>query len=134
MNDVSRAIVYLVHAFNDAYGEVRLGYTFDAGPNAVLMVQKQHAAEALAAVLKYFPPAEHAAEGYVNRPELQTAAEAVTLPAALFATFAAPPQPGAVRYVYHTKVGPGAALLGEASSLAGADGKPLHPSTQQRVH
>ena len=57
LNDVSRAIIQMVHAFNDAAGEVRLGYTFDAGPNAVLLLlRREHAAECqLAAVLVLLP-------------------------------------------------------------------------------
>ena len=37
LNTVSRDVINMVHAFNEAAGEVRLGYTFDAGPNAVLL-------------------------------------------------------------------------------------------------
>ena len=36
MNDVSRAIIRLVHVINAHYGRVVAAYTFDAGPNAVL--------------------------------------------------------------------------------------------------
>ena len=68
LNDVSRAIIQMVHAFNDAAGEVRLGYTFDAGPNAVLLLRREHAADVLAAVLKYFLPSAAAADGYAATP------------------------------------------------------------------
>jgi diphosphomevalonate decarboxylase len=36
MNDISRMIIRMVHIVNDFYGRVRLAYTFDAGPNAVV--------------------------------------------------------------------------------------------------
>ncbi|XP_054164430.1 diphosphomevalonate decarboxylase-like [Oppia nitens] len=36
MNDTSRAIRRFCHKFNDYYGQNRLGYTYDAGPNACL--------------------------------------------------------------------------------------------------
>lgn len=37
LTDASRAVIQLCHAFNDASGTVKVGYTFDAGPNAVLL-------------------------------------------------------------------------------------------------
>jgi diphosphomevalonate decarboxylase len=36
MNDVSKAIISLVGALNEHFGEIRAAYTFDAGPNAVI--------------------------------------------------------------------------------------------------
>jgi diphosphomevalonate decarboxylase len=46
MNDVSRRIIGIVHALNEACGRIIAAYTFDAGPNAVIYttaeVQKRH--------------------------------------------------------------------------------------------
>ena len=36
MNDVSKAIIRLVHVINTHYQTVKAAYTFDAGPNAVI--------------------------------------------------------------------------------------------------
>ena len=36
MNDISKAIIRLVHVLNDHCGRVVAAYTFDAGPNAVI--------------------------------------------------------------------------------------------------
>ncbi len=36
MNDISRAIIRLVHVLNAYYSRIVAAYTFDAGPNAVL--------------------------------------------------------------------------------------------------
>ena len=35
------------------------------------------------------------------------------------------PQPGTIKYVYHTDIGPGASVLPSAESLADSDGMPL---------
>ena len=125
LNDVSRAIIQMVHAFNDAAGEVRLGYTFDAGPNAVLLLRREHAADVLAAVLKYFPPSAAAADGYVSDAALAAAAAAAPPNPALAAAFPLPPQPGAVKKVYCTDVGPGAHVLPPEEVLADGAGMPL---------
>ena len=124
LNDVSRAIIQMVHAFNDAAGEVRLGYTFDAGPNAVLLLRREHAADVLAAVLKYFPPSAAAADGYVRRRARRRRRRRATqlgarrrLPAAAAA--------GAVKKVYCTDVGPGAHVLPPEDVLADDAGMPL---------
>lgn len=36
MNDVSKAIIRLVHVVNAHFGSIKAAYTFDAGPNAVI--------------------------------------------------------------------------------------------------
>lgn len=50
MNDTSRRIIGLVHAFNEAKGRIVAGYTFDAGPNAVIYTTKDVIAGACAFV------------------------------------------------------------------------------------
>eukprot|EP01080_Neovahlkampfia_damariscottae_P006443 gene6443-10450_t len=37
LNDTSRKIINFVHAFNNFSGKIKIAYTFDAGPNAMLM-------------------------------------------------------------------------------------------------
>ena len=125
LNDVSRSIIGMVHAFNEAVGEVRLGYTFDAGPNAVLVTLGQHMPQVLAAVLAAFPPPLLGGAGYVSRPALHKAAKATAPPADFMAAYRRAPDSAAVRYLYHTNVGPGAAVLDPSKPPAGKDGLPL---------
>jgi diphosphomevalonate decarboxylase len=56
MNDVSKRVISLVHKVNEEAGQVIAGYTFDAGPNAVIFTLKKDAAHVLAVLLAHFPP------------------------------------------------------------------------------
>eukprot|EP00967_Tisochrysis_lutea_P106615 scaffold163640_cov33-Tisochrysis_lutea.AAC.2 len=124
MNDASRSVVRMVHALNDACGATVCGYTFDAGPNAVLLTLKRHIPTVLGAINVYFPPRRPIDETLANKPNLLAAARAASLPEGLTERYPLPPQRDAVSYIYHTDVGPGAMLLDDSASLAGADGKP----------
>jgi diphosphomevalonate decarboxylase len=67
LNDTSKSVIHLIHAFN-AYKKVTTAaYTFDAGPNAVVFVLQKDMEELLAFFLKHFPhPADK--EGYLHDP------------------------------------------------------------------
>lgn len=76
MNDASRSIICVVHAYNDYYitmtknqhlgkstvegasngGDLRVAYTFDAGPNAVLYTLDKYLVELVALLIKFYPP------------------------------------------------------------------------------
>ena len=125
LTDASRAVIQMCHAFNQASGAVRVGYTFDAGPNAVLLMQEADMPAVLAAVMKYFPPSDAKADAsFVNKAELRKAAEAASLPPGMAEKFKLS-VPGAIKYVYATGIGPGAARLADGKSLADAKGEPL---------
>lgn len=66
MNDTSKSVIHLVHAFNNYKKEVKAAYTFDAGPNAVVFVMKQDMEELLAFFLKHFPHPDQ--DGYLHDP------------------------------------------------------------------
>jgi len=125
LTDTSRAVIQLCHALNDACGEVRVGYTFDAGPNAVLLTTTQHMPLLLAAVCHYFPPPPGGASTYVNKADMAAAAAATPLPEGLVGKFKLAPQRGAIKYLYATGIGPGAHVLPPSATLADAQGNPL---------
>ena len=115
MNDVSRNIIRLVTCYNQYYheeGGIRVAYTFDAGPNAVLYCLESHAIEIGALMLHYYP-ATTSTSDYLNDPMYATEITSYTLdPKLLLACettlnidIAIPGQE--VRKMYYTKSGSG---------------------------
>jgi diphosphomevalonate decarboxylase len=127
MNDTSRALIRLVHAYNDYHGGVRAAYTFDAGPNAVIYTLEAYQQELLALLLFFFPPSGGGAskdeEGLpaIGNLDLYRQALETTLPHGLMqqverAGFTAPRR-SEVKMVYCTKVGGGPRRLAREDSL-----------------
>ncbi|XP_044479016.1 diphosphomevalonate decarboxylase MVD2, peroxisomal-like [Mangifera indica] len=57
MNDTSHKIIDLVEKWNRSEGSAQVAYTFDAGPNAVLIARNRNvAAQLLQRLLFFFPP------------------------------------------------------------------------------
>ncbi|KAL2914660.1 diphosphomevalonate decarboxylase [Polyrhizophydium stewartii] len=150
MNDISRAIIRLVTAYNrlfikpvaaaDAAGDsapaatsrgYRAAYTYDAGPNAVLYLPREHVTEVLGLVNHFFPPpaaADHAE--YFGRaasaflPAVDPAKVAALAAQIGFAPFPA----GSLQRIISTHVGDGPRVLArghvESVSLLSATGLP----------
>jgi len=121
MNDVSRMIVRIVHAYNTWSNEIRAAYTFDAGPNAVLYTLDEYVVEVGALMLHYFPSSSSDDGGYINNPTYAESVKSFKLdPSLLEATdkTGRSPSSGDVKMFYYTKSGPGPRVLGsEASNL-----------------
>eukprot|EP00536_Pseudo-nitzschia_multiseries_P018071 jgi/Psemu1/54020/gm1.54020_g len=115
MNDVSRQIVRIVHAYNQWAGETRAAYTYDAGPNAVLYTLDKYSVEVGALMAHYFPaPSGDAEKDYYNDSSYGASLQAFALdPSLLEATdkCGRTPASGDVKMVYHTKSGPGPQVL-----------------------
>lgn len=117
MNDVSKSVVAMVHAYNEWAGEFRAAYTFDAGPNAVLYTLEKYQVELLALALKYYP---EIGEGYVNNAELRKQAMDWNLNVDLVEAVdrrCKVREIGDVKMVYCTKGGPGPQTLDDNCSL-----------------
>jgi diphosphomevalonate decarboxylase len=54
LNDTSRTLITLITEWNRASGEIRGAYTFDAGPDCVCYVRKEHVKELIDLVVHYF--------------------------------------------------------------------------------
>ncbi|NWQ90997.1 MVD1 decarboxylase, partial [Burhinus bistriatus] len=120
LNDLSRQIIALAHRFNAHHGRTKVAYTFDAGPNAVIFTLADTVAEFMEVVRRSFPPATNGDQFVRGLP-----VGSASLPEELVAAVVTEPVPGAVRYILHTKPGPGPQLLDDPSQhLLGADGLP----------
>ena len=122
MNDVSHAIVDLIHSYNAAKGVTKVAYTFDAGPNACLYLLESCVAETLELVNHFFPSksSKNTLQGIpipsVNAQETIAAVQALGMQ-----------KQGSdlLKYVIHTRVGEGASQIEDNNAhLLSADGQP----------
>jgi diphosphomevalonate decarboxylase len=145
MNEVSRRVITLVHKLNESSGRVVCGYTFDAGPNAVIFCLEKDAATALALLLSHFPLDNGSVESSSAvstftvseaftclRHEAESSGAAQVEKLGL-SCVADEKQPGLVRHVYYTSVGDGPRVLPEKDSLALPDGSPKETKVEQGV-
>jgi diphosphomevalonate decarboxylase len=117
MNDTSRNIIKLIHAYNAWSGEIRAAYTFDAGPNAVLYTLDQYAVELCALISLFFPPM---GEDYINNQEFSGRVLAFELDPSLVHSIEKhiqKSQVGDVKRLYFTKSGPGPRIMGEDRAI-----------------
>nr|CAG4652065.1 EOG090X0AX4 [Triops cancriformis] len=111
MNDTSNSIVKLIHLYNEFSGSVRVAYTFDAGPNAVLFILKDHVSE-LTALLRYCAkPAENFVRGLPIELSEWALSEDLRNMAANWTNSLN------LEYVMHTKIGEGPQALESSQSL-----------------
>jgi len=112
MNDVSRSIVRIAHAYNKWAGETRVAYTYDAGPNAVLYTLEKYSVEVGALMTHYFPLID--ADGFFNDSTYANDVTTFSLSPDLLAATdktGRKPHAGDVKMMYHTKSGPGPQVL-----------------------
>ncbi|XP_012264706.2 diphosphomevalonate decarboxylase [Athalia rosae] len=110
MNDTSHAIVELVHAYNEASKEIKVAYTFDAGPNATLFLLEKNVAEVVGVVKHFFPPR---IEGDVGVEYLKgIPVESTKIAEDLIKRIDVKRQDaGKLKYLIHTRVGDGPKIL-----------------------
>jgi len=124
MNDVSKQIIHLIHCYNEYSGGIRAGYTFDAGPNAVIYTLEKYSLEVAALMLYWFPSKDmkeyltcssnkdifKKLESFSLDPELLKATEAIW-------SLTHEQNQTHVKHVYFTRSGPGPLVLGEEKAL-----------------
>lgn len=55
LNQVSHEIISFVHDYNKAAGQIKVSYTFDAGPNAFLFIQQKDLSKFMSELIEVFP-------------------------------------------------------------------------------
>lgn len=109
MNDTSREIVRLVHAYNASLARNAVCYTFDAGSNACCFMLEPDVAAFLAAVRKTFPPGSEEdwvrGESLPPRPRDEKCEQ--------FLSGAATVKEAAIKYVICSRVGEAPVVVSE---------------------
>ncbi|KAG7483415.1 diphosphomevalonate decarboxylase [Solea senegalensis] len=120
LNHVSRQVINLVHRYNRHYGETRVAYTFDAGPNAVIFTLQQHVPEFVKVVQHFFPPDTNGGQFIKGLP-----VDCASLSEDLEQAIGLEPMPKGISYMISTKAGPGPCIVEDSSQhLLGPDGLP----------
>ncbi|XP_029464493.1 diphosphomevalonate decarboxylase [Rhinatrema bivittatum] len=120
LNDISRRIIHLVHCFNTHYGQTKVAYTYDAGPNAVIFCLEQTLDDFVGVLRCCFPPESNGEPFLKGLP-----AGRATLSDELKMAVDIEPMPGGIQYIIITKPGPGPQLLHDSTlHLLGKDGLP----------
>uniref|UniRef100_A0A1L8DZH7 Diphosphomevalonate decarboxylase n=1 Tax=Nyssomyia neivai TaxID=330878 RepID=A0A1L8DZH7_9DIPT len=121
LNDVSHAIIDLIHRLNAASGRTRVAYTFDAGPNACLYLLREDVPQVLNAINRAFPSVNNKSPDYLKgvpvteQPIPEDTAKDMKLE---------PIGQDLLKYIIHTRVGEGPQILAPAESLLNQLGLP----------
>lgn len=120
LNSVSKQVINLVHRYNRHYGETRLAYTFDAGPNAVIFTLQQYVPEFVQVVQHFFPPESNGGQFIKGLP-----VKHAFISKELQQAIGLEPMSKGISYIISTKVGPGPGVVTDPSQhLLGSDGLP----------
>jgi len=119
LNDVSKSIILAVHTYNDWAQEIRVAYTFDAGPNAVLYTLQKYCHEIYALLLYCFPPMKE--ECFFIPSHVITEAKEFKLDHSLIKALHKHEELGTIKQVYATKCGPGPIILTNDETLIDKD-------------
>ncbi|XP_074575295.1 diphosphomevalonate decarboxylase MVD2, peroxisomal-like [Curcuma longa] len=128
MNDTSHRIINLVERWNKAEGSPQVAYTFDAGPNAVLISQNRNTAALLLRQLLFCfpPPPDTELSSYVigdksilDEAGVPSMSDIEALPPPFLNKDGSPCQKfaGQISYFICTKLGSGPKLLNQSQSL-----------------
>lgn len=116
MTDVSHKIVEIVHKYNEISGDLKVAYTFDAGPNACLYLLENDVPEVLSLIKHMFPTSSNEFVKGLEAPETNMTDVLKDFPMN-------PLQKDLIKYVIYTKVGDGPKVMSNESHLLDAQGE-----------
>lgn len=122
MNDTSHAIVDFIHRFNDAYNEIKVAYTFDAGPNACLYLLEKDVTKLLKLLNRCFPNDHKHDVEYIKG--IPVDFDNTHIEEEIIQKFNYHNQKNLLKYIIHTKVGDGPKKLDDSESLLNESGYP----------
>ncbi|XP_029163993.1 diphosphomevalonate decarboxylase [Nylanderia fulva] len=126
MNDISTSIMNLIHSYNDAVNDVKVAYTFDAGPNATLYLLEKDVPTVIGVLNHFLPPLENVAIEYKRGLPIEEVKPTKDL---LENLKFQKQQPGQLKYIIHTKVGDGPKYLDNPEDhLLDTNGNPINIS------
>lgn len=120
LNDTSKEIIQLVTKYNSQNEKIKVAYTFDAGPNAVLYVLSHDTPELLDLLYHSFPPSQDNRENYLRG--LSSGYQ--PNPIAHGQSMTEVGSKEKLKYIIHTKVGDGPSVMGDSHSLLDSNGLP----------
>ncbi|KZC08258.1 Diphosphomevalonate decarboxylase, partial [Dufourea novaeangliae] len=108
MNDISHTIVDLIHSYNNAVNDVKVAYTYDAGPNATLYLLEKDVPEVMSILDHFFPPLQDNLVEYRKGLSIETIKPSENL---LGKINIQKQVPGCFKYIIYTQVGDGPRYL-----------------------
>lgn len=118
MNETSKKVVQLVHKYNATLPSAGAAYTFDAGPNPVIYLLKDHVTPVLSMILKNFPT--DVEENFLRNVSNEDAVRAHQVPEHLTVGNSEENRNG-LKYIFQTSVGPGPQVQIRTSNFGGKD-------------
>lgn len=127
MNNISFAIINLIHSYHNVIGSIKVAYTFDAGANATLYLLEQNVPEVIAILDHYFPPASNNLDNYKRGMPIETVQLSQDLIEKMNSTVY---EPGKIKYMIYTRVGDGPKYLESPKDhLLNDEGLPIRNAT-----
>lgn len=117
LKPISKDIIHVINSYNKYCGVVSAAYTFDAGPNAVIYLLKDHVVPILSLALHYFPPNKTPLANFFKNPTILKQAQEWKIPTELENMIGLNVAPDALKYILNTRPGPGPQVLPPSATL-----------------